>query len=120
MKIAVASDDKVTVRKGHFGEAKYYVVFDVEDDRILAEEVRENSLAPHGHQRAGNILPLLKDCGVLIGRSMGRRSVPRLIDEGKTPLLSRVEGVSEAVDAYLSGDRSSFLVWDEVEGKFAA
>ncbi len=120
MKIAVASDDKVTVRKGHFGEARYYLVFEADGDKILTEEVRENPYFgdEHEHQRAKKILPLVQDCDVLIGRSMGRHSVPNLVAKGKTPLLSLLNGVTESVEAYLAGDRSKFLVWDEEENKF--
>jgi len=120
MKIAVASDNKVTVRKGHFGEARYYLVFEADGDKILTEEVRENPYFgdEHEHQRAKKILPLVQDCDVLIGRSMGRHSVPNLVAKGKTPLLSLLNGVTESVEAYLAGDRSKFLVWDEEENKF--
>ncbi len=120
MKIAVASDDKVTVRKGHFGEARYYLIFEADGDKILTEEVRENPYFgdEHEHQRAKKILPLVQDCDVLIGRSMGRHSVPNLVAKGKTPLLTLLDGVTESVEAYLSGDRSKFLVWDEEENKF--
>jgi len=39
MKIAVISDDRVTVSQ-HFGRAEMYVVLTIEDGRIVAEETR--------------------------------------------------------------------------------
>ena len=39
MKIAVASNDGVSVSK-HFGRTSRFSVYEVENDRILAEELR--------------------------------------------------------------------------------
>ena len=120
MKIAVASDDKTTVRKGHFGKARFYLVFEVDGNRIVAEELRENPIGAdeETHGRASQVLKMLPDCDVLIGRSMGRHSVPKLLENGKTPLLCLLEDAQACVDAYLNGERQHFLVWDEEKQKF--
>ncbi len=120
MKIAVSSDDKVTVHKGHFGEGKYFLIFLAEGNVPLAEEVRENRSAgarKHG-ERAPKVMEQLQDCEVLIGRSMGRHSVSKLVAKGKVPLLTQIASAFEAVQAYLNGERNRFWGWDEDQGRF--
>ncbi len=34
MKLAVGSDDQKTIRHGHFGESKYYLVYEILNERI--------------------------------------------------------------------------------------
>ncbi len=29
MKLAIGSDDQITIRRGHFGESKYYLVYEI-------------------------------------------------------------------------------------------
>jgi len=120
VKIAVSSDDKVTIRKGHFGEGKYFLVFLAEGNRPIAEEVRPNRTGEEGEhgQRAPRVMEQLRDCKVLIGRSMGRQSVSKLVENGKIPLLTQIESAFEAVQAYLNGEREHFWSWDEGRKKF--
>ena len=120
MKVAVSSDDKVTIRKGHFGEGKYFLVFTTQGTNILAEEVRENRTAETGEHeaRAPQVMQLLPDVKVLIGRSMGRHSVSKIVAKGKLPLLTQIESAQEAVQAFLNGEREKFWGWDEEKEKF--
>ncbi|HDZ23578.1 MAG TPA: hypothetical protein ENH70_03450 [Desulfobacteraceae bacterium] len=52
MKIAIGTDDKKTIRKGHFGESAYFAIVEVVNGEIKSKEIRENPRAggegPHG------------------------------------------------------------------------
>ena len=37
MKIAIGTDDKKTIRKGHFGESRYYLVTEILNAQIVGE-----------------------------------------------------------------------------------
>ena len=42
MKIAIATDDKKTIRRDHFGNSRYYFIYEILNGEISAEELRKN------------------------------------------------------------------------------
>ena len=48
MKIAIGTDDKKTIRKGHFGESRYYLVIEIINAQIVGKELRENPYLESG------------------------------------------------------------------------
>jgi len=94
MKIAVASDDGITLT-GHVGKCEMFIVFDTKEKEIINVEKRLNSFTMHktgNHQhehhnhehhgagRHGGIIDGLKDCNYLFCCSGG----PGLIDDLKS------------------------------------
>ena len=118
MKVAVATDDKKTIRRGHFGDAEVYVIFTVENGEIVNREERENPYTdeklgitehnlPH---KARLILEFLKDCDVFIGRAMGHKNRKILEEKGiKVYLTQSGKNAEEAVREYLKGVQSQDL-----------
>ncbi len=123
MKIAVGTDDLENIRSGHFGESRFYKIFTIENGQILRTEVRENPYVlnaekEHEHGQAKNIMQLLKDCDVFLARSMGLHSIPRLIEKGKKPLITKISRIDAAIGQILSGDWSQFKCFDVQKAKF--
>jgi predicted Fe-Mo cluster-binding NifX family protein len=125
MKIAVGSDDQKTIRKGHFGDSRYFLIFETNDGQIAGREVIENPHSDedgddkvHHHGKAASIWNTLRGVEVFIGRSMGRQSVAKLVEKGVTPLLTKIEDVEEAVQAFLQNQMESFYHFDTEEKKF--
>jgi predicted Fe-Mo cluster-binding NifX family protein len=94
MKIAVASDDGITLT-GHVGKCEMFIVFDIKDKEIINVEKRLNSFTMHKtgnhqhehhqHEQQGagrhtGIINGLKDCNYLFCCSGG----PGLIDDLKS------------------------------------
>lgn len=83
MKVAVGTDDKKTIRKGHFGGSKYFAVIEILNAEVVGREVREN-LRLEGrkrkerHGQADAIIHLLEDCTLFMGRSFGKDSVDEI------------------------------------------
>lgn len=122
MKIAAVSDDGKTISR-HFGRASLYVVVTVEDGQIIAHEVRDklghehfegeahDSVGdPRGHgfdpaaqDRHARMLAAIRDCDVLLARGMGAGAYESLRRAGIRPILTDVETIDEAVDAYIEG-----------------
>lgn len=122
MKIAVISDDGNTISM-HFGMARYYVVFSVEDGKIVSREVRSkvghhtfgdhpheehHGAAPHGYdaasqdkhsQMAGNI----RDCKVLLAGGMGWGAHDSLKGYGIEPIITDIRDAEQAISAYMNG-----------------
>ncbi|NKQ35741.1 MAG: dinitrogenase iron-molybdenum cofactor biosynthesis protein [Chloroflexi bacterium] len=116
MKIAVVTDDGAVV-SAHFGQAAYLAVFTVEDGQVTEREMRDKPHhgADHDHHHDHNggqhhggglfqqILPVLQDCQVLIGRGMGQPAFAKLQQAGIEPILTDIRDVDTAVQAYLDG-----------------
>ncbi len=124
MRVAIGTDDLTTIRSGHFGESKYFKIFEVEDGRATEKEVRKNPfLQPesedtHHHGEAKKIMGFLKDCDIFIARSMGLHSIPKLIKMGVKPLITRQTEIKLAVEALTNGKTEVFLCFDEESKKF--
>ncbi len=98
MRIAVASDDGVTVREGHFGAALGYEIFELSGGGIRHVERRGpvEGKEGHGPQEALAVLDHLRDCRVFVGRSMGRRSRDLLLERGVLALVTSTDDVGRA------------------------
>lgn len=123
MRIAVGSDDLKTIRSGHFGESTYYKIFQVEGGKVTQTEVRENvylknANGEHQHGEAKNIMQLLRNCDVFLGRSMGMHSIPKLVAKGVQPVITKETDIEQTISKYLNGDISSFRCFDSEIQKF--
>lgn len=124
MKIAVVTDDGVTIAQ-HFGRAKYYQVFEIDDGAIKgserrpkaghhvegAEHHREHE-GTHGHDHGdpaihNAMLSNVADCEALIARGMGWGAYEAMKEAGLKPYITDIESAEEAVKAYISGKLDS-------------
>ncbi|MDI6858723.1 MAG: NifB/NifX family molybdenum-iron cluster-binding protein [Dehalococcoidia bacterium] len=123
MKIAVVSDDGVTVSQ-HFGRAQMYVVLTIEDGRIVAEENRpklgHGALAnlPHGELdalgrrgfgegaelRHRQMAAAIGDCQALISGGMGWGAQESLQQSGIEVVITDVADVKEAALRHAAGN----------------
>jgi predicted Fe-Mo cluster-binding NifX family protein len=126
MKIAVVTDDEKTI-SAHFGRAQYYVVLSVEDGAVTSQETRpkanhsqfagqddhhghhhgehgdSHGMDPQSQHRHGMMMDSIMDCQVLLARGMGQGAHYSLKERGIQPVLTDIQDIQEAVDAYLSG-----------------
>ncbi len=124
MKIAVVTNNGNVVSQ-HFGRAKFYAVYTVEDGKIITNELRERNAVhhyshehnhehshDHSHQ-ADDVEHQLKhdamakeldDCQVLIAGGMGRSAYSRFFMHGLNVVLTDETNVEEAVKRYLTGN----------------
>ena len=119
MKIAVGTDDGLKISKSHFGMSKIFVIFKVINGEIIDLRQLENPVvAKHKHAEADDIVKILGDADIFIGRSMGRASVPRLIENSIIPYLTKLDSAREAVEKLIDGEMEYFYEWDNKEKKF--
>jgi predicted Fe-Mo cluster-binding NifX family protein len=115
MRIAVASDDGQTVA-GHAGRCACFVVFEVEDAAITAEEVAPNRHTAHaqgkcsgedhehGHGAGhGALLDLLGGCRALISRGMGPRLRMDLAERGIEAVICAESDARRAAELFARG-----------------
>ena len=122
MKIAVVTDDEKTI-SAHFGRAQYYVVLTVEDGVVTGQEARpkanhsqfvgeghhhgehggSHGMDPGSQRRHGMMMETIQDCEVLLARGMGQGAHINLTERGIKPVVTDIQDIREAVDAFLAG-----------------
>ncbi|ERM93119.1 dinitrogenase iron-molybdenum cofactor biosynthesis protein [Caldanaerobacter subterraneus subsp. yonseiensis KB-1] len=105
IKVAIGSNDKIHISEKHFGMRKFFVIFEVDENNSYRKvEERENPYGEgkHKHVETEEIMEVLKDCDVFIGKSMGKESQRRVKEEwNKTPIVAKnVNTVEEAMEIY--------------------
>jgi predicted Fe-Mo cluster-binding NifX family protein len=121
MKIAVITDDGTSISQ-HFGWAPYYIVFSVENGKIMSKEKREkaghhNLGGGHheGHQAAGekqtvdpvadsrhgSMMQNISDCQILIAGGMGYPAYMSLKSRNIDVIITDVADIDQAVKLYL-------------------
>lgn len=123
MKIAIGTDDKKTIRKGHFGESRYYLVIEILNAQIVGEESRENTYLEPGkakksHGQPEEIVSLLHDCSLFMARSMGKKSLAEISSRKIDCIFTNIENIGQAVSLYLDGKLEEFKYYDPDEKNF--
>lgn len=130
MKIAVVTEDGITISQ-HFGRAPYYLVLTIENGQIVSREMREkvghsHSLNhPHQHEnphgshgcgpesqsRHALMASAISDCQILLAGGMGSGAYHSLKEAGIEVIITDIEGIEEAVTAYLEGKIVNHTDW---------
>jgi predicted Fe-Mo cluster-binding NifX family protein len=122
MIIAVVTDDEKTISQ-HFGRASLYVVYTVEDGKIIGKETRpkmghshfasndgphSNHGAKHGfdadsQQKHASMAEAIKDSQVLIVGGMGIGAYESMKSYKIESIITDVTDIDEAVKLYVEG-----------------
>jgi predicted Fe-Mo cluster-binding NifX family protein len=124
IRIAAVSEDGVTLSQ-HFGRAPIYVVVRVEEGRVVSRETRDKlghaQFAAEGHEappeadprghgfdpvaqdRHARMVAVIGDCQVLLARGMGAGAFASMQHAGIEPVVTDVENIDAAVEAYVAG-----------------
>jgi predicted Fe-Mo cluster-binding NifX family protein len=105
MKIAFATEDGKTV-SAHFGKAPYYIVVQVSEGKVVAQEMRAK--AYHGnHQEYGHnhadMFTCIADCQVLVVGGMGTPAHQAALAHGLKVIATGQRDIAAAIEAYLNG-----------------
>ena len=122
MKIAAITDDGKTISQ-HFGRAPYYQVLTIEEGKIINREMRskighndflnqphaeEAHGAVHGmdsasHDKHVSMAQTISDCKALLCRGMGMGAYESMRRLNIQPIVTDIEDIDEAVQAYIDG-----------------
>jgi predicted Fe-Mo cluster-binding NifX family protein len=103
MKIAIASDNKKTISH-HFGRALGFVVFDIQNGKVVNRDYRENigkSSGECGGCDHSAMIKNVKDCEIVISYGMGQRIYVDLVNSNITPIVTEEKTVNEALNQFL-------------------
>jgi predicted Fe-Mo cluster-binding NifX family protein len=117
MKLAVASTDGVSIAE-HFGRSKYFLVFEIDHDRVLSVDSRTGAFRANNPRCCevkdadGNsvrpdysdMVDALAGCQAVLCRGMGWQAAEALVRGGINPLVIQGElSPHEAVQQYIDG-----------------
>ena len=103
MKIAIASDDKVTISH-HFGRASGFIVCEIKVDKVVSKGYRENigkSSGVCGSCDHSAMVSNVKDCQFVISYGMGQKIYTDLTNSGITPIVTEEKTVDAAIQKFL-------------------
>jgi predicted Fe-Mo cluster-binding NifX family protein len=116
MKIAAATNDEVNLT-GHVGRCLAFIIFEIEDKKIVNKEIRKNNFTNHhssnnqkhhhgeehrhGHE---NLINGLKDCEYLLFQGGGWRLIDDLKANKIKPILTLEKNADEAVIKFLNDE----------------
>ena len=105
MKIAIGMRDNEKVNEDHFGQSKFYNVYEYDGSKVDLKEKREN---PHfgvdKHAKVEDIKEVVGDCKIWVALTMGKQSRLNLIETGYKPILVKsddLERVLKEIKIYL-------------------
>lgn len=128
MKIAVATDDGKTTSR-HFGRAPYYLVFTIDDGKIVAQEQREKAnhhMSAHEHHehhagqhgtdaqsdvKHSQMIETIRDCEAVIVRGMGTGAYVAMKQAQIRPIITDVNDAEAAALAYSAGTLTDHPEW---------
>ena len=109
LKVAVPTDDGDTISR-HFGQAKFFKIINLENDRVVSSEMRPKATHQHGdYSQSAAVHPGqqmvedLADCQVLISGGMGEPVLNRATAAGLKVFLTGNTSIDAALQAYLAG-----------------
>jgi len=117
MKIAIGTDDKKTIRKGHFGLSIHFLIIEFLNGEIVSREYRQNAdvTSEHGqyhHGQVEKILELLSDCSLFMAKRMGKTSLAKLTAHGIDCIITEIDPIDQAVEQYLYSRDEAFQYYD--------
>jgi len=125
MKIAIVTDDGATISQ-HFGRATKYAVYDVQEGKVLGEELRDKAghhtfqsehdhhdhdhshehgrgMDAHSADKHTRMVEAIQDCSVLLARGMGRGAKISMEQAGIQAFQVDFDLIEHAVKALIDG-----------------
>ena len=115
MKIAIGTDDKKTIRKGHFCESRYFLVTEILNAQIVGQELRDNSCVVAGEDnqdQAERIIDILKDCAIFMAKSMEEKSLIEIRSRNLDCIITSIQEIDTAISSYIDGQIEEFKYFD--------
>ncbi|MBO8160517.1 MAG: dinitrogenase iron-molybdenum cofactor biosynthesis protein [Thermosipho sp. (in: Bacteria)] len=98
MLIAIGTLDGIKINHEHFGHSKIYMIYEFDGKELIKKEERKNPYAEtHLHAKVEEILEILGDCKIWVGKTMGKRSMKKLEELGYKPILINTTNINETL-----------------------
>jgi len=121
MKIVIGTNDRQTINPDHFGESKHFCVTEILMAKEHSVECRDNPFYNRGHGipgKARKIVELLRDCDVVIVKSIGKNAFKLFPDKKIELYLTRLSKIDDTINKFSHGELGYFKKFDPASGKF--
>ncbi len=125
MKVAIVTNDKTLVSK-HFGRSQFYKIYNIENAKVIDEEIRDRFSAHehsshshnnnhdeenhqfHGHSQEAQdkhakMTAQISDCDILIAGGMGRGAYFHFTEAGIKVIMTEIDNTDVVIDKLLNG-----------------
>ncbi|MDN5338421.1 MAG: hypothetical protein PWQ20_1491 [Thermotogaceae bacterium] len=100
--IAVGTKDGEIINDDHFGQSKIFSIFRLDGNNFVKIEERNNPYYDkHVHAKVEDILEIINDCKIWIGKSMGKGSMKKLKELNYITFLTSKDAALEAIEEFL-------------------
>ncbi len=106
MKVAIATDDKVSISH-HFGRTLGFRVFEIKDNKIIKEEYRQNIGKSNGQCGScdhSSMITNIKDCNLVICYGMGQGIYNDLVKNNIMAVITEEHTVEDAINCLIKDD----------------
>ncbi len=103
IRVAFGMDDEEHLCAGHYGDSKFFLIYDIEDGKIKFVEKRENKAADMEEEGHGDIkkfkavISQLEDVDILAAYRMGPNFVRIRDNTKKTVFFTKTRNLNEAI-----------------------
>lgn len=114
MRIAVPIDDNENIAR-HFGRTAGFIIFDVENNKIVSDNYRKNTFTGHArglhhsnehshqhHHSHNGIFEALGDCNTVISGGMGKRLYDEFIQKDFSVYITSEKSIVKALKMFLN------------------
>jgi predicted Fe-Mo cluster-binding NifX family protein len=110
-KIAFATDDLIKISP-HLGRAKKYLIYTIQNGKVIAQEERVKPVHDHGKQEGhehhggqihNDMVQVIADCQIVVARGMGKPAFESVKKAELHTFLTELSTIEEALQAYLEG-----------------
>lgn len=99
MKIAIGMKDEKKINEDHFGQSKFYNIYEYDGSNLELKEKRDNPYFGDGkHAKVGEIKEVVGDCKIWVAVAMGKQSRLNLIESGYKPILSKSNNLDDVLN----------------------
>ena len=98
MKVAIGMAEENEVNFNHFGQSKFFEIYEYDNYTFTKIENRENpKYGAHQHAKVSDMLEILSDCKVWSAGDMGKGSFKKLKELGYFPILLKSRKPQDAL-----------------------
>jgi predicted Fe-Mo cluster-binding NifX family protein len=107
MKIAIPSDNRETITK-RTGQSKGFMVYEVNNGKIIHSEYRENTMDEHDEEAEhshAQIIELLNDVGILLVAAIGKHMKKDVENSSMNYQLVQEEKLTQIIENFLKSNK---------------
>ncbi len=121
LKVAFATDDKKNLVNKHFGDAEFYLIYEISKDEINFVEKRQNTSTEederfHGDPKKANKMgTIMKGVQVLCNKQFGK-NITRM-SKNFVPVIFNIDNIDEAIKIIQNNFEQVEKAWNDGENR---